>query len=80
MKLRSQPGRTLAHGDYLTSGPLADADRTTTVLTEEEFVTGRFTDLPFVLGLRLLAADESDGVSGLFQRPSDAAKSQVTAA
>ncbi|MGV9353783.1 methyltransferase domain-containing protein [Streptomyces misionensis] len=53
MKLRSQRGRVIDHDADLSAGPLNDADRGTTSLTEEEFVTGRLTDLPFVLGLRV---------------------------
>jgi SAM-dependent methyltransferase len=53
MKLRAQRGPTVTHADYLASGPLEEAEQTTTTLTEAEFVTGQFTDLPFVLGLRV---------------------------
>jgi len=53
MKLRAQRGPTVHHDDYLSAGPLEDAERSTTDITEEEFVTGPFTDLPFVLGLRV---------------------------
>ncbi|MGM9466435.1 methyltransferase domain-containing protein [Streptomyces murinus] len=66
MKLRSQRGPAIDHDAYLSAGPLNDAKRTTTSLTEEEFVTGRLTDLPFVLGLRVprcrqAAADKREG-------------------
>lgn len=66
MKLRAQRGSPLPHTDYLSAGPLQDADETTSSLTEEEFVTGRFTDLPFMLGLRLprcrhAVADKREG-------------------
>ncbi|MEU2059487.1 methyltransferase domain-containing protein [Streptomyces sp. NPDC013455] len=53
MKLRAQRGPAVDHAGYLRAGPLEDAERSTTPLTEEEFVTGPFTDLPFVLGLRV---------------------------
>lgn len=39
--------------DYLAAGPLENAEKTTTPLAEGQFLTGRFTDLPFVLGLRV---------------------------
>ncbi|WTO36555.1 protein-L-isoaspartate(D-aspartate) O-methyltransferase [Streptomyces achromogenes] len=66
MKLRAQRGAAVVHGDYLAAGPLEDAERSTTPLTEEEFLTGRFTDLPFVLGLRVpqcrqAVAEKRDG-------------------
>ncbi|MET7764783.1 methyltransferase domain-containing protein [Streptomyces sp. NPDC005393] len=69
MKLRAQRGPTVHHADYLSAGPLEDAEQTTTDITEGEFVTGRFSDLPFVLGLRVpqcrqSVADKRDG-----QRP-----------
>ncbi|GHA13596.1 protein-L-isoaspartate(D-aspartate) O-methyltransferase [Streptomyces echinoruber] len=53
MKLRAQRGPTVTHDAYLSAGPLEGAERSTTDITEAEFVTGRFTDLPFVLGLRV---------------------------
>jgi protein-L-isoaspartate O-methyltransferase len=53
MKLRAQRGGTVRHADHLSAGPFDDAERSTTDITEDEFVTGRFTDLPFVLGLRV---------------------------
>ncbi|MFH9675145.1 protein-L-isoaspartate(D-aspartate) O-methyltransferase [Streptomyces sp. NPDC017405] len=66
MKLRAQRSPALRPADYLTAGPLEHADQTTVTLTEEEFLTGQFTDLPFVLGLRVprcrqAAADKRDG-------------------
>ncbi|MFE4665431.1 hypothetical protein ACFRI7_05845 [Streptomyces sp. NPDC056716] len=53
MKLRAQRDPGIDHAHYLSAGPFEDADRTATDLTEYDFVTGRFTDLPFVLGLRV---------------------------
>lgn len=53
MKLRAQRGPEIAHDAYLSAGPLEGAERSTADITEAEFVTGRFTDLPFVLGLRV---------------------------
>jgi hypothetical protein len=66
MKLRAQRGGTVRHADHLSAGPFDDAERSTTDITEDEFVTGRFTDLPFVLGLRVphcrqAVADKRDG-------------------
>lgn len=66
MKLRSQRGPAIDHDAYLSAGPLNDAERTATSLTEEDFVTGRLTDLPFVLGLRVprcrqAVADKREG-------------------
>ncbi|MFH8775674.1 methyltransferase domain-containing protein [Streptomyces sp. NPDC017958] len=66
MKLRAQRGPVIHHADHLSAGPLEDAEQTTTDLTAEEFVTGQFTDLPFVLGLRVphcreAVADKREG-------------------
>ncbi|MBB1252860.1 methyltransferase domain-containing protein [Streptomyces sp. OF3] len=69
MKLRAQRGPEVHHSGYLSAGPLEGAERTTTDLTEEELIAGRFADLQFVLGLRVpqcrqSVADKRDG-----QRP-----------
>ncbi|MEU2222215.1 methyltransferase domain-containing protein [Streptomyces sp. NPDC018347] len=66
MKLRAQRGPAVRPADYLSAGPLQDADQSTAVLAEDEFPTGPFTDLPFVLGLRVprcrqAVADKRDG-------------------
>ncbi|MFF5018987.1 methyltransferase domain-containing protein [Streptomyces sp. NPDC001165] len=66
MKFRAQRGPVIRPADYLSAGPLEAADRTTTELTEQDFLTGQFTDLPFVLGLRVsqcrqAVADKRDG-------------------
>jgi protein-L-isoaspartate O-methyltransferase len=53
MKLRAQRGPAIRPADYLTAGPLEGADQSTVALAEEDFLTGQFTDLPFVLGLRV---------------------------
>jgi protein-L-isoaspartate O-methyltransferase len=53
MKLRAQRGPAVRPADYLSAGPLEDADQTTVALAEEGFLTGQFTALPFVLGLRV---------------------------
>lgn len=53
MKLRAHRGSVVHHADHMSAGLLANAEKTTTSLTEEQFVTGRFADLPFVLGLRV---------------------------
>ncbi|MEU6510002.1 methyltransferase domain-containing protein [Streptomyces sp. NPDC046942] len=66
MKLRTQRGPDIVADDYLSAGSLADADTDKTCLTEGEFLTGQWSDLPFVLGLRVPAchhkvADKRDG-------------------
>ncbi|OIJ90228.1 methyltransferase domain-containing protein [Streptomyces monashensis] len=66
MKLRTQRGPTVHHTDYLSASPMEEAARTATGVTEEEFVTGQYTALPFVLGLRVPAcrqavAEKRDG-------------------
>ncbi|MGW2956800.1 methyltransferase domain-containing protein [Streptomyces eurythermus] len=53
MKLRAQRGPVVRPADYLSAGPLEGADQSTVALAEENFLTGQFTDLPFVLGLRV---------------------------
>ncbi|CAL9324404.1 methyltransferase domain-containing protein [Streptomyces sp. SudanB182_2057] len=53
MKLRAQRGPAIRPADYLSAGPLEGAGQSTVALAEEDFLTGQFTDLPFVLGLRV---------------------------
>ncbi len=69
MKLRAQRGPTTRHDDYLSAGHLEDAERSATDITEEEFVTGRFTDLPFVLGLRVFQCRQAVAVKRDGARP-----------
>ncbi|MEU8974434.1 methyltransferase domain-containing protein [Streptomyces monashensis] len=66
MKLRTQRGLDIVADDYLSAGPLEGADRDRTSVTEGEFLPGQWSDLPFVLGLRVPAcrhkvADKRDG-------------------
>lgn len=63
MKLRSQRPALPDHGAY---DPTDGADASATDLTEAEFVTGPYSALPFVLGLRVprcvqVVADKEDG-------------------
>ncbi|MFJ8494551.1 protein-L-isoaspartate O-methyltransferase [Streptomyces sp. NPDC094038] len=53
MKLRAQRGPAVVHGEHVPPSALESAETSTTSVTEAEFVTGPFTDLPFVLGLRV---------------------------
>ncbi|MFE9610160.1 methyltransferase domain-containing protein [Streptomyces sp. NPDC006012] len=59
MKLRTHRGPKVVPGDYLSAGPLEDADRSRTPLTERQFLTGQWSDLPFVLGLRVPACRQA---------------------
>ncbi|WOI58743.1 methyltransferase domain-containing protein [Streptomyces fradiae] len=66
MKLRAQRGPDPHHGDYMAAGPFDEATPSSTDITEAEFVTGQYTTLPFVLGLRVqkcrqAVADKRDG-------------------
>ncbi|MER5974115.1 methyltransferase domain-containing protein [Streptomyces sp. NPDC002055] len=66
MKLRAQRAPHVPHREYLAAGAFGDADMSTTEVNEPEFVTGKYTDLPFVLGLRVphcaqAVADKRDG-------------------
>lgn len=66
MKLRSQRLERPGSDEYLAAGPPADARTSTTTVTEGEFVTGKYTALPFALGLRVpdcsqAVADKRDG-------------------
>lgn len=65
MKLRAQRLPFAGHSTYVPGG-LDGADRSTTAVTEGEFVTGRFSALPFALGLRVrgctqAVAEKRDG-------------------
>ncbi|GGW89726.1 methyltransferase domain-containing protein [Streptomyces noursei] len=66
MKLRAQRRQRIAHNDYAPPSALADADTSTTDVTEADFVTGRYTAVQFALGLRVRdcaqsIADKRDG-------------------
>ncbi|MDT3397785.1 methyltransferase domain-containing protein [Streptomyces sp. B1866] len=66
MKLRSQRSPRIVVGEYVAPGAVDSADTSTTTVTEAEFVTGRYTALPFALGLRVrdcvqAVADRRDG-------------------
>lgn len=66
MKLRAQRRSPIVADDYVPKEALQDADKSTTTVTEAAFVTGRYTALPFVLGLRVrdcaqAVADKRDG-------------------
>ncbi len=53
MKLRAQRLRLPGHSAYVPADAQESADRSGTDLTAAEFVTGPYTALPFVLGLRV---------------------------
>ncbi|SFF63276.1 Protein-L-isoaspartate(D-aspartate) O-methyltransferase (PCMT) [Actinacidiphila alni] len=53
MKLRAHRGPAVRHGDVVPYGGVEAAEESTTGVTEAEFLTGRYTALPFVLGLRV---------------------------
>ncbi|MBL1100857.1 methyltransferase domain-containing protein [Streptomyces coffeae] len=66
MKLRAQRLALPGHGEYVPAEGMAAAHRSATEITEAEFVTGRYTALPFALGLRVrdcvqAVADKRDG-------------------
>lgn len=66
MKLRSQRLSRPEHHEYVPAGAMESADTSTTTITESEFVTGKYTALPFALGLRVRdcsqsVADKRDG-------------------
>ncbi|MFJ8311222.1 MULTISPECIES: methyltransferase domain-containing protein [unclassified Streptomyces] len=65
MKLRSQRFSFAGHDSYVPRD-MSGADTSTTDVTEEEFVTGQYTALPFAIGLRVprcrhSVADKRDG-------------------
>ncbi|MGW3569852.1 methyltransferase domain-containing protein [Streptomyces sp. NPDC000941] len=65
MKLRAQRLPPLVHSAYVP-GSVADGDESSTTITEEQFVTGRFSPQRFALGLlvrhcRQFVADKDDG-------------------
>ncbi|WP_234347238.1 protein-L-isoaspartate O-methyltransferase family protein [Streptomyces specialis] len=67
MKLRAQRVSLPVHDAYVPEKAMARADTSTTDITEAEFLTGRYTALPFALGLRVrdcvqAVADKRDGV------------------
>lgn len=62
MKLRSQRSPVAGHAEYLAAHAMADADTSVTSLAEEDFVTGKFSALPFALGL--LVSDCTMAVAG----------------
>jgi hypothetical protein len=53
MKLRAHRLATVRHGDYVPEEGTDGADASTTTITEAEYLTGRYTALPFTLGLRV---------------------------
>ncbi|MEU1821763.1 protein-L-isoaspartate(D-aspartate) O-methyltransferase [Streptomyces abikoensis] len=66
MKIRAQRSPRRPHAEYVPAGTFDSADTSTTAVTESEFITGRYTALPFALGLRVphcvqAVADARDG-------------------
>ncbi|MFI1797900.1 protein-L-isoaspartate O-methyltransferase [Streptomyces sp. NPDC020379] len=66
MKMRAQRSPTREHKEYIPADAFDTADTSTTAVTEPELVSGRFTALPFTLGLRVrdcvqAVADKRDG-------------------
>lgn len=53
MKLRTRRNSEVTPDDYLSAWPLKDAEVSNTYLSEGEFLRGQWSDLPFVLGLRV---------------------------
>ncbi|TQE22002.1 methyltransferase domain-containing protein [Streptomyces ipomoeae] len=67
MKLRAQRRAWPRHDDYMPAEGVSGGDRSSTTLTEVDFVRGPFDPLRFALGLRVPAclcavADKRDGV------------------
>ncbi|MET9530926.1 MULTISPECIES: methyltransferase domain-containing protein [unclassified Streptomyces] len=66
MKLRTQRLSLADHAVYVPAGTMERADTSATAITEAEFVTGKYTAVPFALGLRVrdctqAVADKRDG-------------------
>ncbi|UGY91711.1 methyltransferase domain-containing protein [Streptomyces gobiensis] len=66
MKLRAQRAEYLPHSAYAPNG-VSDADKSSTAITECEFISGRFDAGQFAIGLRVpdcrrAVADKRDGV------------------
>lgn len=66
MKLRTQRLSLADHSEYVPAGAMERAETSTTAITETEFVTGKYTTVPFALGLRVRGctqgvADKRDG-------------------
>ncbi|WP_019707303.1 protein-L-isoaspartate O-methyltransferase [Streptomyces xinghaiensis] len=53
MKLRAQRLSLAGHSEYAPAGAAESADTSTTTVTEGEFITGKYTAVPFALGLRV---------------------------
>ncbi|MEU5426755.1 protein-L-isoaspartate(D-aspartate) O-methyltransferase [Streptomyces olivoreticuli] len=53
MKMRAQRSPKREHSKYVPAGAFDSANTSTTAVTELEFITGRYTALPFALGLRV---------------------------
>lgn len=66
MKLRAQRLSLAEHAEYAPPDAMERADASTTAITEAEFVTGKYTAVPFALGLRVrdcaqAVADKREG-------------------
>ncbi|MFE9396818.1 methyltransferase domain-containing protein [Streptomyces flavidovirens] len=66
MKLRTQRLSLADHGEYAPADAMESADTSTTAIAESEFVTGKYTAVPFALGLRVrdctqAVADKREG-------------------
>ncbi|MET8681663.1 methyltransferase domain-containing protein [Streptomyces sp. NPDC004647] len=59
MKLRAQRLSRPEHDAYMVAGGMDDAGTSTTAITEDELVTGRYTAVPFALGLRVRACSQA---------------------
>ncbi|MGW8971591.1 methyltransferase domain-containing protein [Streptomyces platensis] len=53
MKLRSQRLERPKHDEYFAAGAMEDAGTSSTAIPEGDFLTGKYTALPFALGLRV---------------------------
>lgn len=70
MKMRAQRRPPVLHSDYVT-GSVADGDESSTTITEEQFVGGRFGPHRFVLGVCVrdcgsVVADKDDGTRAVW--------------